>query len=428
MAKRPKASVLAIGTELTVGQILNRNASSLSETLTQLGFEVYKHICVADDRGDIREALTDLTSHSLLCVVTGGLGPTSDDFTRESIADFVGRGLIYREASWNRIQSWFKERELPTSENNRQQCFFPESAHIIENRSGTADAFYLETTPCHLAVLPGPPREIQYVLKNGLLELIERNFGALTIKPIQESFYFVGVGESRLAEWLDREFHQLKNSPENQELKLDQIILGYRASPPHVEVKFMLQPPTDGFISGTIFSFNSKQFAFMERFVAEFKEFYVGKSDRIYFEQWVEALKRIKNDDPNATVVIRDGLGGSFLQTLLRYDSNFFQKSESLPKLRIELGILRETVIPKPSLQDYVFDVVENAFESDQYQPNQSTLDGLSVVTGPRILKDFETRRHHPRYYTSTLYNERRRLYYAELSLIHFAEACNKSL
>src|SRR2546423_11411812 len=120
-----RASVLAIGTELTTGQITNRNAPWISERLVQLGVEVVLHETVADDRSAIEAALNRCSQVSRLIFVTGGLGPTTDDFTRECIAQWAGRKLHFYEESWKKIVTRLSRLGIPVAEANRQQCFLP---------------------------------------------------------------------------------------------------------------------------------------------------------------------------------------------------------------------------------------------------------------------------------------------------------------
>lgn len=136
-----KASLLTVGTELTTGQILNRNASWLSEKLTNLGIHVVLHETVADDHEMIYKALEHCAHHSQLIFVTGGLGPTTDDFTRLVVAEWLNHPLEFHEASWKAILDRLGKFGLPVAESNRQQCFFPKNSQILPNPQGTAAGF-----------------------------------------------------------------------------------------------------------------------------------------------------------------------------------------------------------------------------------------------------------------------------------------------
>jgi nicotinamide-nucleotide amidase len=220
-----KASILAIGTELTTGQITNRNAAWLSEQLVSLGAEVVLHETVADDDGMIRSALDRCNAVSSLIFVTGGLGPTTDDFTRDSVSRWLGKPLAYHEPSWNRIHERLTRLGIPVAESNRQQCYFPEGAEIIANRQGTADAFAASRDgETHLWVLPGPPREVEAVWKDGIEAKARQLLPPL--KPLSLlTWQCLGKSEAELGEITERT------------LAGSGLSIGYRAHRPFVEIK-----------------------------------------------------------------------------------------------------------------------------------------------------------------------------------------------
>jgi molybdenum cofactor synthesis domain-containing protein len=227
--KIEKASVLAIGTELTTGQITNRNAAWLSEQLADMGIETVVHETVADDREMIISALERCHSLSGLIFVTGGLGPTTDDFTREVIADWVGKPLKFYEPSWRKIHDRLTRLGVPVAESNRQQAFYPETAEVITNEQGTADAFAVmtqagEKVAGYLFVLPGPPREVESVWQSG----IQARVRALVphLKPAKLlTWQCIGKSEAELGELTEKA------------LAGSGLKTGYRAHRPYVEVK-----------------------------------------------------------------------------------------------------------------------------------------------------------------------------------------------
>lgn len=138
-----KASLIAVGTELTTGQIFNKNGSWLSQRLKNLGVEVTCHLVVPDDKAEMLRAM-DFCSNSDLVFVTGGLGPTSDDFTRDVIAEKAKAKLIFDESSWKHVTDRLTSRGYTVKEIQRQQCFFPEGSTILQNSQGTANGFLLK--------------------------------------------------------------------------------------------------------------------------------------------------------------------------------------------------------------------------------------------------------------------------------------------
>ncbi|MGZ3688062.1 MAG: competence/damage-inducible protein A [Bdellovibrionota bacterium] len=224
MSTSARASILAIGTELTTGQIINRNAPWISERLVNLGIEVTLHETVADDRLGILEALDRCAQAASLVFVTGGLGPTTDDFTREIIAKWLGRKLAFDEDSWSRIQQRLGRMGIPVAESNRQQCYFPEGSEILINEAGTANGFSAMRGETRLWVLPGPPQEVETVWKGGIEHQLRKHLPGL--KPSKLfTWQCIGKSEAELGEITEKAMHG------------SGLQIGYRAHRPFVEVK-----------------------------------------------------------------------------------------------------------------------------------------------------------------------------------------------
>ena len=223
-----KASILAVGTELTIGQIVNKNAASISARLIPFGIEVRAHLTVADDRNKILEALNYLQQDSDLIFVTGGLGPTSDDFTREVVAAWTNKKLIFDEASWTWVQERLSSRGFKVRDIQKQQCYFPEGSEILTNTEGTANAFRLQNGDVDVLVLPGPPREIDAVWRAHIHQHLDRKCHGLA-KTITRAWDTIGVGESEVAFQVEE---LLKDRPRDKFFEI-----GYRVHLPYVEVK-----------------------------------------------------------------------------------------------------------------------------------------------------------------------------------------------
>lgn len=221
----PRASILAIGTELTTGQITNRNAVWISQKLENLGVEVVLHEAVADDRPMMRDAIHRCLGVSQLLFITGGLGPTSDDFTREVVADYLRVPLEYDESAWERIKARLTGLGIPVAECNRQQCYFPKGAQVLENPAGTASGFRMETGRAVVWVLPGPPREVSGIWEQTQIEAdIHTRFPAL--RPLElHTWQCMGKSEAELSELTEAA------------LQGSGVKVGYRAHRPYVEIK-----------------------------------------------------------------------------------------------------------------------------------------------------------------------------------------------
>jgi molybdenum cofactor synthesis domain-containing protein len=223
-----KASILAIGTELTSGQILNKNASSISARLKKFGVVTELQATVPDDRATILETLKFLENKTELLFVTGGLGPTSDDFTREVISEWINRPLTFDENSWTHIQERLTSRGFSVQEMQKQQCYFPKDSSVLSNSEGTANAFRFQHQKMDVFVLPGPPSEIEAVWRDHIQSVLLAKTDGLN-KVVTRSWDTIGKGESDVAFQVEE---TLKNRPRNTFFEI-----GYRVHLPYVEVK-----------------------------------------------------------------------------------------------------------------------------------------------------------------------------------------------
>ncbi|MFN7453128.1 MAG: competence/damage-inducible protein A [Pseudobdellovibrionaceae bacterium] len=221
-------SVLGIGTELTSGQILNRNGQWISAEAKKLGFTTSLHLVTPDERPLIRKALSLAAESSDLVFVTGGLGPTTDDFTRDMIAEFVVQPLEWHEASWKHIQDRLNSRGVPIREMQKQQAYYPRGATVHFNPYGTANGFSCDfKTPQgqkKIFVLPGPPKEIEGIWNQDVLPFLKEL--AKNLDPIvTQAWDCIGLGESEIAAMTEKTLEGLG------------LEIGYRVHLPFVEVK-----------------------------------------------------------------------------------------------------------------------------------------------------------------------------------------------
>ena len=163
-----KAAILAIGTELLMGQTVNTNASYLSHALNDLGIGVYYHYTVGDNPERMKSALMDLMSKCDLVITTGGLGPTLDDITKEMIAEVLGLEMVLDPHSLARVKERFMLFNRVMPESNVRQAYFPKGATILDNDQGTAPACIIDCqkTNTKIIVLPGPPRELKHLFED----------------------------------------------------------------------------------------------------------------------------------------------------------------------------------------------------------------------------------------------------------------------
>ncbi len=218
---------LATGSELVGGEILNTNGQRMAQQLIDLGCELGEHIVVDDNEQNIRRSLQFLLDHHAAVIISGGLGPTSDDRTRYLVAELAQEALTFYEPSWQRIVDRFTLRGLTIPENNRQQALFPKNAVVFANDHGSADAAHVMCQGKSVFMLPGPPRECLPIFEVSVKPaLIAQGF---TSDQRLYRWRLLGASESVIAESLDK--HLIPY----------QLAVAYRASYPYLDIKLRLK-------------------------------------------------------------------------------------------------------------------------------------------------------------------------------------------
>mgnify|MGYP003082622502 FL=1 len=194
-----KAEIIAVGTEILTGQIVNTNAQFLSEKFAELGIDVYFQTAVGDNEERLLSIL-DLARRSDMIVLCGGLGPTDDDLTKQTLAKFLNRSLVFDDQAMDKLNRFFAARPavLRTS-NNERQAQIVEGAIPLQNRTGLAVGALLEIEDKTYIVLPGPPSELKPMVQEQLLPLIDQDHQQLYSRVLR----FFGIGESQLVTILD---------------------------------------------------------------------------------------------------------------------------------------------------------------------------------------------------------------------------------
>src|SRR5690606_24631786 len=158
-----KAEIISIGSELLLGQIANTDAQYLSKQLAQIGMDIYYHTVIGDNRQRLLKMLKIASKRSDIIITTGGLGPTMDDLTKETIADFLELDMVLDRASLNSIQCYFKKVNRPMNDENIKQALFPRGAKILPNHYGTAPGAIIEDKNNTYIILPGPLHELTHM-------------------------------------------------------------------------------------------------------------------------------------------------------------------------------------------------------------------------------------------------------------------------
>jgi nicotinamide-nucleotide amidase len=196
-----QAEVVAVGSELLLGQIVDTNSAVIARHLAAIGLDLFYKTTVGDNLGRLTGVLRQALDRSDVVITTGGIGPTADDVTREAVAAATGRDLEFSPALMATIEAYFAARGLPLSPSNRRQAYIPSGAIPIENPVGTAPGFIVEHRG-HVAItLPGVPREMEYLLTRRVIPYLKERFrltGEIRLRVVKT----VGLGESRIGELL----------------------------------------------------------------------------------------------------------------------------------------------------------------------------------------------------------------------------------
>jgi nicotinamide-nucleotide amidase len=200
--------IINTGSELLLGRVLNTHQQWLCRRLADLGRQVGRQVAVPDTARDIQQSVREALARADLVIVTGGLGPTSDDLTRDLVAQLLGKKLLRDETVFTHIKNYFAARKRPMPANNDGQAMVPEDAIVLPNPNGTApglamevkpNPFRAEAKPGWLVMLPGPPRELRPMFDNFVVPILQREFPS-AIPFACRTLRTGGVGESAVQE------------------------------------------------------------------------------------------------------------------------------------------------------------------------------------------------------------------------------------
>jgi nicotinamide-nucleotide amidase len=199
-----QAEIISVGSELTSGAKLDTNSQWLSLELAEIGIPVRAHITIADDLDTMIDAIAASAQRSEIVLITGGLGPTLDDLTREALAKFAGVDLVLHEPSLEHVKQMFARRNRPMPERNVVQAMFPRGSEPLPNPRGTAPGIWMEwprkghAESCRIAVMPGVPSEMKVMFRQQVLSRLDG--GERVIRRLRINCF--GVGESHAEEIL----------------------------------------------------------------------------------------------------------------------------------------------------------------------------------------------------------------------------------
>ena len=194
-----KAEILAVGTELLMGQITNTNAQYISSKLPLVGVGVYYHTVVGDNAERLETSLSLALERCDVVITTGGLGPTQDDLTKETVASLMGKKLVLHQESLTKIKCFFENLHRSMTINNEKQAYFPEGCIIMKNNNGTAPGCIIENGEKVVIMLPGPPSEMKPMFDEQVMPYFMKK---CDFKLESKFLRVFGIGESALEDML----------------------------------------------------------------------------------------------------------------------------------------------------------------------------------------------------------------------------------
>lgn len=203
-----RAEILCVGTELLLGDIVNTNAAYIAKELAGKGINVYNQSVVGDNPKRLEESLTLAFERNDMVIMTGGLGPTYDDMTKEIVAAHFGKKLVLDQPSLDAIKAFFDRLGKEMTENNVKQAMMPEGCIVLANHNGTAPGMIIEGEGKVAILLPGPPREMKVMWESGVVPYLESLSDEVIVSHNIKMF---GIGESAMEQML----HEYLISHEN---------------------------------------------------------------------------------------------------------------------------------------------------------------------------------------------------------------------
>lgn len=223
-----KVEIINTGTELLIGAVVNTHLGYIAQKLLPLGLTIQRQVTVGDDHSLIRNAFAEAIERADLLIATGGLGPTSDDITRDVVAEFTGCKLVFHQDIMDRIEARFRHRRFPMPESVRVQAMVPDGAIVLTNNNGTAPGLALEHKGKWIILLPGPPRELKPMFEEIVLPLLREKLKLPIVDA--RTFRTCGIGESMVEEIVGKQL-----------LALPGCEVGYCARPNEVDLRIIVR-------------------------------------------------------------------------------------------------------------------------------------------------------------------------------------------
>jgi nicotinamide-nucleotide amidase len=196
-----QAEIITIGDEILIGQVVDTNSAWMAQQLNLAGIEVHQITSVHDDREHILNALNEAEQRADVILITGGLGPTKDDITKNVLCEYFDTSLVFHQPTFDTIQKmWFNKKGIPVNDLNQRQAMVPESCRVIPNQTGTAPGMWFEKNDKIFVSMPGVPFEMTAMMDSEILPRLKAT--GKTIHILHKTILTQGIGESMLAERL----------------------------------------------------------------------------------------------------------------------------------------------------------------------------------------------------------------------------------
>lgn len=324
-----KAELITIGDEILIGQIVNTNSVFLAKALNDIGIEITQITSISDKKDDIIGALKLSEKRAKLVILTGGLGPTSDDLTKQTLCSYFDDKLIENKEILDHIEEIFKKYvTTPINEQNRKQALLPSKAKIFKNNYGTASGMWFEKNGQVIISLPGVPFEMKSLMTNEVIPKLQNHFTRPFI--VHKTIITYGLGESAIAEIISIWENSLP----------DDLKLAYLPNLGRVRLRISGKGPDRK-------SINDKIDKEIEKLLPLIKNIFVGYEDVSSFEEKIQAQFLLKNKtlslaesctggEISARLAKVPGASKYFVGSIISYQTQSKSDLLSVPKNIIE--------------------------------------------------------------------------------------------
>lgn len=289
-----KAEIIAVGTELLMGDTINTNTSFIAKELLSIGIGIYYQQVVGDNPDRMKDAFNLAASRSDIILISGGLGPTPDDITKEVLADYLDQELTLDQDQWQQIVNYFKKEDRPVSEGDYRQAVTFKNATSFINQVGLASGLaYTQRRPDQLdqtfILLPGPPFEMEHMMRESVIDYLIHQYSDL---PVIDSLYlsFTGIGESQLSSKIS-DFLDKQDNPS----------IAVYAQPMKVGIRLT----ASGDNQAEVDQLNQ---TVAEKIVEELSEYFIGYGQEASVEKYVVELLTRRNKKVTTAESITGGL------------------------------------------------------------------------------------------------------------------------